>query len=435
VEVETVGGVRADVALLWRRAGFGPSARELDHAAKAGYRATVEQLLDMSATDAADARPVPALTRPVPNAPMTIQERQAAQAQLNAEAVQLRLWWLNRLVTTSVPLREKLVLLWHGHFATALSKVRYPSLMFDQNQVFRQLGSGNFEALTNAVAKDPAMLLWLDSNTNVKSHPNENFARELMELFTLGIGNYSETDVQEAARAFSGWSYDVASLRFVVRPAQHDTGVKTLLGESGPFGGDDVIRLVTTSTASAHFVTAKLWSRLAYPVSTTAPVVKRLAKPYAQDLDVAKLVRSIFLDPAFRSKASRTGLVKQPIEYVAGTLRALGLRADEPRLITYLTSLGQTPFEPPSVGGWPQNTYWLSTATALARLDFATTVAARADVSMLTSARVRQRPGIVARALGVDGWSPTTHKALARVASEPRSLLALALTSPEYIRN
>jgi uncharacterized protein (DUF1800 family) len=425
---------RRELEVLLRRAGFGGSGAELAGAVKAGWAATVDRLLDFSVADVADGVAVPTLELPGLE-PIDLAARRAAQAQRNVEAQRLRLWWLDRMVTTSVPLREKLTFLWHGHFATALSKVQFPSLMYRQNQLFRELGSGDFAVLTDAVAKDPAMLLWLDSNTNVKAHPNENFARELMELFTLGIGNYTERDVTEAARAFTGWSYDRVTNAFVLRVAQHDPSSKTVLGQTGTFVGEDVIRLATTSSISARFVTAKLWSHFAYPIGPSDPLVASLAARFAANLDISELVRAILMHPHFRTLQTRTGLVKQPIEYVVGTLRALGLRADDPKLLTQLSALGQLPFEPPSVGGWPQNTYWLSTATALARFEFATAISARADLSAIERLRAKNRPDAAARMLGITRWSQTTHRALGRVAHDPRSVLTLAITAPEYVLN
>ncbi len=205
---------RATIAHLLRRAGFAPTAAEIDAATTAGWTATVDALLDLSGPDPADAAPAPTFTpySPLAARGLTLQQRQAAQQARNAEFAVLQRWWLARMAATSHPLREKLTFYWHGHFATSYDKVRLPALMHQQNQLFRTLGAGGFEALTQAVAKDPAMMIWLDTSTDKASHPNENFARELMELFTLGIGNYTEADVREAARAFTGWVLDPLTL-------------------------------------------------------------------------------------------------------------------------------------------------------------------------------------------------------------------------------
>jgi uncharacterized protein (DUF1800 family) len=238
-----------------------------------------------------------------------------AQARsLAQEGRALSQWWLQRMVAASGPLPEKLALLWHGHFATSLQKVRYPKLMYDQNQLFRSMGAGSFSALTQAVAKDPAMLVWLDASTDKKSHPNENFSRELMELFTLGIGNYSEEDVRQAARCFTGWVFDRQSGTYALQQRQHDDGIKTVLGQTGDLGGEDVIDIVTQSPVGARYIVSRLWSHLAYPVKPADPVVSDLATAYASNLDIGGLLRTTFLHPQFTSVTAMTGLVKQPIE-------------------------------------------------------------------------------------------------------------------------
>ncbi len=243
-----MNGSRASLAHLYRRAGFGGRPEEIDAAVAAGYGATVERLLDRSRPD-----PVAAAVAPPPltatfTRPSTDPATAMAEARsLAQEGRSLALWWLQRMAAASSPLPEKLALLWHGHFATSLQKVRYPKLMYDQNQLFRTMGAGSFASLTQAVAKDPAMLIWLDASTDKKSHPNENFARELMELFTLGIGNYTEDDVRQAARCFTGWVFDRQTGAFALQARQHDNDPKTVLGQSGNLSGEDVIDIVTHS--------------------------------------------------------------------------------------------------------------------------------------------------------------------------------------------
>jgi uncharacterized protein (DUF1800 family) len=467
----TTDPTRSNIAHLFRRAGFGAHPDEIDQATKVGYAATVEALLaGLTAPDpGGDAVPLPDLTRPqdptpAPTDPLAkMAAQRARRAVENQQYLGLQRWWLDRMIATSTPLREKLTLLWHGHFATAFQKVQLTDFMYRQNQLFRTMGSGNFETLAQAVAKDPAMMLWLDTQTSVVGHPNENFARELMELFTLGIGNYSETDVKEAARAFTGWSLVPTTGQFVLRPARHDSGLKTVLGQSGNFDGTDIVRLVTHQPASSLFVVAKLWSHLAYPVATTDPIVSALAADYAKDLNIATLLRAIFLHPAFTGPTAKQGLIKQPIEWVAGLARAFGVNADlkagpataaapapaaaagtagqtagaETRspLSGALILLAQEPFNPPNVGGWPQNTYWLNTATSLLRLQFGLNLAQRVNLSWLTALPVNQRPGALATRLSIDGWGQTTAAALNHVASYPAALVALAVSAPEYVLN
>jgi uncharacterized protein (DUF1800 family) len=432
---------RSRVGQLFRRAAFGARPDELDAAVAAGYEATVDRLLDFGASDtAAAALPPPAFTPAVQPAdlPADPQARQQAQqdeqrAQRD-ETRQLTLWWIDRMVASTTPVRERLALFWHNHFATSVQKVKEPALMYRQNDIFRTMGAGNFEALAQAVAKDPAMLVWLDANDNRKGSPNENFARELLELFLLGIGNYTENDVKDAARAFTGWQYRRQTGAFTLAAAQHDGDRKTIFGQSGNFGGEDVIHMAIAQPASAPYVTAKLWSGFVRPVPPTDPVVRELAPGFARDLDVGNLLRAMFLHPQFSAPASRTGLVKQPIEYVAGTLRTLGLRAaGVANLPQILDGLGQQPFAPPSVGGWPQNGYWLTTSFAVQRLRFSSAVAQKAKLDSVTSAAPADRPAAVARLLSVDGWGASTSAALAKLTNDPKALLTVALVAPEYV--
>ena len=414
---------RARIAHLLRRAAFGSTAAELDAAVADGYDATVDRLVDLSRPDGgADAVATPTFAA---------DERQ----EQRAEGQRLSQWWIDRMITSTTPLRERLTLFWHGHFATSLQKVRLPELMYRQNQLFRTMGAGNFEALTQAVAKDPAMLIWLDSNQNRRQSPNENFARELFELFTLGIGSYTEADIREAARAFTGWQYQRGASQFRLVANQHDSGAKTVFGVTGNLGGEDVVRLAVGQPASAPFVVARLWSHFARPVKVDDPVVRDLAAGFARDLDVGRLMGAIFRHPEFVAPAARTGLVKEPIVYVAGTLRAFGLRSTSPGASTLptLNSLGQTPFVPPNVGGWPQNGYWLTTSFALARLRFANTLVGRARLPGVAEVAAGERPAAAARLLGVDEWGPSTAAALAKVADDWKSLMTLALVAPEYV--
>ncbi|MDP1807524.1 MAG: DUF1800 domain-containing protein [Acidimicrobiales bacterium] len=429
---------RSRIAHLYRRAGFGARPEELDAAVAAGYEATVDRLVDLSVADGATlASPTftpPAVVAPPADEAARRAVQQADQRANREEGRKLSQWWIDRMVLSTTPLRERLTLFWHDHFATSVQKVKEPELMYRQNEIFRARGAGSFEALAQAVAKDPAMLIWLDANENRKGKPNENFARELFELFLLGIGNYSEADVQEGARAFTGWQYRRQTGAFALAANQHDAGAKTVFGQTGTFGGEDVIRMAVAQPASAPYVVSKLWSGFARPVGANDPVVRQLAPAFAKDQDVGKLMRAILLHPEFVAPAARTGLVKTPIEYVAGALRALGLRAAAlgNNLPQTMESLGQQPFAPPSVGGWPPNGYWLTTSFALSRLRIASTLAGKAKLDAITAVPAADRPAAVARLLSVDGWGPATSAGLAQVAGDPKALLTVALVAPEY---
>ncbi len=440
---------QAVVAHLLRRAGFGPTSAEVATATAAGFSATVDRLV--SALDAPDpiagSVPPPKLSSPAEDERALRQARQsgdttsirAVTARLARERRALTNWWLTRMVATSAPLAEKLPFLLHGHFPTAISKVRFASFMYGQNQVFRTLGAGSFDQLTQGVAADPAMLIWLDAASDKASDPNENFARELMERFTMGIGTYHEADVRAAAYCFTGWRLDLATSALRVDPAQHSPIVQTVLGQ--PVNtGQQVIDLVTHTPASIRYVPAAFFSHLAYPIHPSDPVVTDLTTAYAPDLDVTALLRAIFEHPEFVSTTAQTGLVKQPTEYVVGALRALGHGQDKvvtegAGLQASLADMGQVLFDPPSVGGWPQNQYWLSTAAALARWRFAQAITAAADLTLVADAPPAGRPDALADLLSVSAWSSSTRSALARTGGDPRRLTVLGLTAPEYVLN
>jgi uncharacterized protein (DUF1800 family) len=433
------------VAHLYRRAGFGALPGEVSTATAAGYDATVATLVrGLTTSDAgADAIAAPALSPPPPAAQrrsLDVVSRRALQMQLRQQFVELSGWWLARMMATANPLKEKLTFLLHGHFPTAISKVRYPLYMYGQNQLFRTQGSGDFDTLTQAVATDPAMLIWLDANSNKASNPNENFARELMERFTMGIGTYTQADVRAGAYCFTGWKLDLRTNAYAFDAGQHSTTPQTFLGTPGVNTGQQVIDIVTHSEASSHFVPSRFWSYLAYPVNPDHPVVAELAPAYAADRNIGNLVTAIFRHPQFTQPQALNGLVKQPTEYVVGALRALGVSAADvqarpTKLLAVFESLGQVLFDPPSVGGWPQNGYWLSTAAALSRWKFAHRLARAADISPVSDASPSLRVEAAADMLTVSNWSDTTARALQRAAGDPPTLVTLALVSPEYVSN
>jgi uncharacterized protein (DUF1800 family) len=317
--------------------------------------------------------------------------------------------------------------------------------MYLQYRTLYERGPGRFEEVVGAIARDAAMLVWLDGRENRARAPNENFARELFELFTLGHfahnhangrdeQPYTERDVKEAARALTGWTIDPVTYTGVLRPELHDAGTKKVLGHKGAFGLDDLVRITTAQQACAPHVVARLWSRIGRPAEPGDAVVEDLAAQFAADQDVTALLRRMLLHDAFRDPQIRSALVKMPIEYVVGTLRALRVPVT-PNALQTLVGLGQVPFFPPDVSGWPNNGAWLSTSSAQVRLEFALDVAKRADVQPIAAAPAAERPAVVGRLLGVDAWGDNTAATLADAASDPRTVLTLALVAPEYQLN
>jgi uncharacterized protein (DUF1800 family) len=421
----------SDVSRLLRCSGFGTTGAEVEAATRRGYEATLEALLHPAAatTPPPDLGPEPVR----PPGPDDKDARRAYAQQLRARSQTLALWWLDRMVRTTEPLVERLTFSWHGHWATSVQKVRSPAMMLKQNQTLRSLGRGDFRELARAMVRDPALLVWLDGQRNKQGKPNENLARELMELFTLGVGHYSETDVREAARALTGWRVDRAHATAGAVPEQHDDGSKTVLGVTGDLDDRSLVDVLTARPESAAHIATRLWAR--HGSATLRPdTLDRLVAAYGPGRDVTALLRALFLDPAFRT--DKSSLVASPVEYVVGVHRALGVPVPQDgkpgrALLATLGALGQVPFRPPSVGGWPGGMAWLSTAATRQRLTFATALGRRADLDVVD--RAADRPEAAAHLLGVDGWTDRTLAALKDAAADPPRLVTLALISPEYL--
>ena len=283
-------------------------------------------------------------------------------------------WWANRMLNTNRPLEEKMALFWHGHFATSEAKVRDYRKMLLQNETFRRHATGNFRDLVVAVAQDPAMLYFLDAGVNVKGAPNENFAREIMELFTMGVGNYTEKDIREAARAFTGWNSD--DLTFVVNGAQHDDGTKRFLGNQGGFDGVEVIDLIMAQAVTAEFMTAKLYGYLVRQEFSPALNGKLAAILRDNNYEMKPLLQTVFLSRDFYSPASMGTHIKSPTELVVSTYKKLGVD-DVPGIPDFnmvVTALGQELFWPPTVAGWAHGRSWITPGLLLERGNFARAV-------------------------------------------------------------
>jgi len=268
-------------------------------------------------------------------------------------------WWANLLRTSDAPLQEHLALFWHNHFATSNDKVRRPPYMYQQNALFRSLGAGKFEDLLVAVSKDPAMLIWLDNQTNVKGHPNENWSREVMELFTLGIGNYTENDVREAARACTGWtlSYD-GVVAFVA--SRFDSGTKTILGQTGNFTLDDFSHMLAVHPATATHISTKLFAWFCGDTPTASDLAPLLDAWNATGGDIRSVLRALFLSTAFLPTNATAAHMKNPTSWTFGLLRGLGVVATDATVANALSAQGMALFRPPNVGGWPTGTAWIS---------------------------------------------------------------------------
>jgi uncharacterized protein (DUF1800 family) len=343
---------RSRVTHLLRRAGFGSTEAELDAYTALGFAGAVDRLLNYEQVDD------------------SALEQRIAGLQLDGRTAELAKYsWMLRMLYTQRPLQEKMTLFWHTHFATAISKVRNAGLMLQQIQLFRDNALGNFETLLQKVTRDGAMLNWLDNRLNRKGAPNENYAREVMELFTMGIGNYTDADVKEAARAFTGYTADRAG-NYSFNPDDHDDEDKTFLGVTRNWDADDVLATLVRHPATARFLTSKLFRFFVYD-NPSQSTLDRLADTYtASGFDMRAVVRDILTGPEFLSPAADHGQVKQPVELVIGTLKALNVQNVGPDLPHVTRLMGQDLLNPPDVSGWRGGDGWISSATLLERFNF-----------------------------------------------------------------
>jgi uncharacterized protein (DUF1800 family) len=286
------------------------------------------------------------------------------------ETQRISYWWANRMLVTQRPLEEKMTLFWHGHFATGDEKVRDYRKMLKQNMMLRAKATGNFRDLLIAVAQDPAMLAYLDAAVNVKGAPNENFAREIMELFSMGVGNYTEQDIREAARAFTGWNYK--GLQFVADPSRHDDGPKTVLGKTGHFDGVQVIDIILSKPVTSAYVATKLYKNFVRE-DVTPEMRIRLGKLLRDaKYEIAPFLETVFLSKDFYSDASVGTRIKPPVELVISTYRKMGLKEVPgiPDFNELTESMGQKLLFPPNVAGWASGKAWITPGLLLVRGNF-----------------------------------------------------------------
>lgn len=317
----------------------------------------------------------------ISDSPAQLEERKEIMQQIGMlrrrALIALQTWWLDRMIQTPAPLQEKMTLFWHGHFTSAIfQKGITPQEMLAQNQLFRSYALGNIRKLTLAVSQDPAMLKYLDNRASVKAHPNENYARELMELFTLGLGNYTEQDVRESARAFTGWTVrgPLQGGGFFFNAAQHDDGVKTFLGRTGNFDGRDIVDIIFEQPAAPRWFANKLLNYFVYndPEPELIDAVAALIKK--NDFELAPVVSTLLRSNVFYSERAYRALVKSPVEFVVGTYQLFGIRQADQVALGALNRMGQVLFYPPNVKGWDGGSAWLNSQTILARENFVNTI-------------------------------------------------------------
>lgn len=365
-------------AHLLMRAGFGATPEEVSEWTALGLDAAVDRLVDWEKTP--DPTPNPEWAKPDPTLAerrrelrkLTEEERRAKIQELQREQRQqtqeLKHWWLARMRTGPRPLQEKMTLFWHGHFATSVEKVKVAYFMWRQNDLFRRLGNGPFRTLLTEIGHDPAMLVWLDGAQSRRQQPNENYGRELLELFTLGEGHYSEDDIKSVARAYTGWTVNRFSQTASFQKTNHDDGRKTFLGISGDLGEEEIVDQILKQRQCARYLAKKVWSFFAY--ENPAPnLVESLANELNRvNYDFRPFLKMLFRSAEFYSARARGTQIKSPVQWLLATAKSANMnRFPERSAINLLTQMGQNLLEPPSVKGWDGGRSWISTNTLLLR--------------------------------------------------------------------
>jgi uncharacterized protein (DUF1800 family) len=467
-------------AHLLVRAGFGASPAEIEKALARGPEKAVQSLVDAVPENS----PSPNWAQPDDDRDLREQVKLAATPQdkqlvqkilrekFNSEMKDLTRWWVTRMLNTTAPFVEKMTLFWHGHFATSGDKVRPAYKMWEQNETFRQVGLRNFRDLVKVVSRDPAMMVWLDTVQSKKENPNENFAREAMELFTLGEGHYTESDVKQAARAFTGYRIDQQNQSFRFALKQFDSGVKTFMGETGPWDGDQVLDIIVSQPQCARFIGTKIWKFFAYD-DPEPDLVDALASELRNvRYEVRPFMKTLFLSEEFYSPNARNTQIKSPVQFLVQALRTLSIPLPDSNFIDFsFRQMGQVPFFPPNVKGWDGGKSWINTATLTFRYKLAHQLvdgvspqeigfpkppamemsAARMEmtppvsVSNIVSSEDRSQPGALIQNLLVRSFQCTpqtdlaarfrdfvTTRQLPLDDNSIRELLVLMMTTPEY---
>jgi uncharacterized protein (DUF1800 family) len=426
-------------ARVLRRTGFGTTGRQVDAVAAQGWRKYVDAALaaDPDKDSGAIATPMPRLSiLRAPGEGASVADRKQVNRQIADQLTELSNWWVRRMVAVQQPIHEKLTLLWHNHFATSAAKVWRAPFMAAQNQKLRSLSLGDFRTLAYAMVTDAAMMDYLDAQTNTAKAPNENLAREFMELFTLGHGNgYTEEDVRQGARALTGWVIRPATGQTMMLPKRHDHTAKTIFGLTRTFDAAEFCDIVLAQPKSPQYVAGRLWQQLASDTPPSPPALDRLVTAYGPTRNLGALTRAILTDDEFiRSRAT---IVNTPVEWLVGVIRTLDVSLDAPARMNLanatLRQLGQAPFYPPDVGGWPHGRVWMSTASTDLRMRTASQLAGAGDLSTVEDTAAADRIDAVGYLIGVGAWSHRTVKALQPLVNKPIQLVAAAVNTPEYL--
>lgn len=424
---------RLAISRLFHRFGFGPKPGEFQRAVAAGLDATKKSLLIKPTPDEINKDVAPLLVddlgpRPTPG---TFANTEYAIKQ-RAQIKEMTLWWLDQMATSEYPLNEKMVWFWHGHWATSIEKLNYALPMYKQNQTFRSNALGDFTDFSKAMYNDGALQYWLDGQENTAKAPNENLSREFMELFTLGVGRYTEEDVRALAKVFTGIQVSRQNGQVTFNPRRHDSTVVNLLGTSKVFTAQEAIELLTARDDSSRFINERLWYRF---ISSTEEAPTALDRSAFLNRDIFENLTSLLNSPYLYN--SSYAMVKSPIEWFIGVCRAFSITpstAKNPQnLIGGLSKLAQVPFAPPNVGGWPAGELWLTSASAQFRLTLSQQLLKSISVKEVQAVAPIRRVKFLQDLLGVYQWSSRTSEALNIAKAEPTRMILLAINSPEYV--
>jgi uncharacterized protein (DUF1800 family) len=418
-----IGMGMEDARHLLGRTSYGPAISQVREFSYLTHEQAVARLLADNRADPVRAPPA-WVNEPV--TPLRLlrnadaEERRKLMERDARRGLELRAWWVGEMLDSRAQFQERMTLFWHGHFTSSQQKVRTPQLLYRQNQLLRRHALGNFAHLLHAVSKDPAMVIYLDAASNRRGQPNENFAREVMELFTLGEGHYSETDVREAARAYTGWSIDPETGDYLWRQGAHDAGEKTVLGRSGRFDGDAVLDILLAQPRTAEHIVEKLWREFVSPQPDAAEV-KRIAGAFrAARYDIKVALSELLGSRSFWAAENHGNMVKSPADFVVGTLRQLEIPVADPLpLALLMAGLGQNLFSPPNVKGWPGGTRWINSTTLLARKQFIELLFRDEEAQPLMVAE-RRNPDDFAAAKGIGRLPPETRERVAKANAEIR---------------
>lgn len=424
---------RRSTARLIHRVGFGPRPGEYQSLLEKGFAKAATEYLDAPQPTYGDLLSELKIEllgpRPRPNTPEIVDYAQAKRFQFRT----ISLWWLDQMVLQDAPVIERMTWFWHGHWATSFVKVDEPILIFDHVAKLRRHALGDFHAMCREMVLDPALILWLDGQLNTSRAPNENLSRELMELFILGVNRYSEDDVKALAKGLTGYKVNRNTGEVTRNRRQSHSGSITLLGQTRSADAESLAEFLVGQPSCQRFIPERLWYRFVTSGSVL-PENHQVQKAFASR-DIKAALGALVLSPEFQMEGNTQ--VKPPLEWMVSVLRALQItpsKANQPdKILNHLTALGQRPYLPPNVGGWPADEAWLSAAATQNRIQAAQYLINQGDLSPISSIRQSERIEALANWLGISEFSSRTKLALSGAIRDPERLFLLAICSPEYV--